>query len=289
VASTVKQCIACGHRKFAEYSKDLVRCMNCGLIVARMIPTPKEIQELYQQDYFFGMEYSNYLVDRPALEHNFRNRIKRLSYMVQPNYHVVEIGCAYGYFLNLVQNKIKSHIGFDVTREGVAFAQKELGLNVTTEDFMEYPLKPNSIDSVFMWDVIEHLIHPEDYIRKVSQALKQGGHIALTTGDIDAWLAKRRGARWRMIHPPTHVYYFSPRTLDVLFRRYGLRTVSVRHRGVSRNVGSVCYQLVTNRKASQKGTLALQTAQRLLRFFKLDRLNVPLNTFDIMEVVAVKE
>jgi 2-polyprenyl-3-methyl-5-hydroxy-6-metoxy-1,4-benzoquinol methylase len=284
----VTKCISCGSNSFDTYCKGLVKCKDCGLIVAKEIPTPEEVQKLYQQDYFFGMEYFDYKADRPALERNFRKRMTRMRNMFNPDFNVAEIGCAYGYFLNMSKDHVKSHIGFDVSQEGIEFAQKELGVNATTQDFIDYKIKPNSLDSVFMWDVIEHLAYPDTYIKKVGEVLKPGGHVAITTGNIEAWLPKKRGGEWRMIHPPTHVYYFSPSTLDLLLKKHGLKTVSVKHASVSRNVGSVFNQIISNRKATKKSSGHIELAYKLFKMANAHKLNIPVNTFDIMEVVAVK-
>ena len=60
-----------------------------------------------------------------------------------------------------------------------------------------------------MWDTIEHLKRPDLFVQKAAADLRPGGLIALTTGDIGSLNARLRGARWRMIHPPTHLHYFS--------------------------------------------------------------------------------
>ena len=158
-----------------------------------------------------------------------------------------------------------------------------------TEEFLTYETAPNSIDSIFMWDVIEHLAHPEDYLRKVRECLKPGGHVALTTGNVDAWVARKRGSGWRMIHPPTHVYYFSPHTLELLFKKYGMTVVSVKHKSVTRNVGSILNQLISNRRASHLNAGHLVMACKVADLIRASRLNIPINMYDIMEVVAVKD
>ena len=235
------------------------------------------------------MEYFDYKADRQALEQNFKRRMRRMNFLLDPQFKVAEIGCAYGYFLNLIKDNVGDHVGFDVSREGIDYAIKELQVKATTEDFLTYQIAPNSIDSMFMWDVIEHLANPDDYMRKIGECLKPGGHVALTTGNIEAWLARKRGTEWRMIHPPTHVYYFSPATLDLLFKKYGLRTVSVKHKSVSRNAGSVLNQLISNRKASHKNSAHLAAAHKLADLTRANKLNISLNLFDIMEVVAIKD
>jgi 2-polyprenyl-3-methyl-5-hydroxy-6-metoxy-1,4-benzoquinol methylase len=282
-------CIACDGTSFTAYSRELISCQTCGLIRATHIPNDKELTKLYQQEYFFGKEYFDYEADRPALEHNFSKRLKTLKKYLTPSTKLVEVGCAYGYFLNLVQDSVGSHQGYDVSVEGVAFAQKELGLNATTQDFLQANIAPGSVDLICMWDVIEHLAHPEKFIAKISQALAPGGHLALTTGDIAGLVPRLRGERWRMIHPPTHLYYFAPKTLARLLEQYGLSIEVVRHPSTYRNLGSVINQIKLNRRAQKKPARVFEWADQLARSTGLARLSIPLNTLDIMEVVAVKK
>jgi len=77
------------------------------------------------------------------------------------------------------------------------------------------------------WDTLEHLPHPERFLAKIAELLPAGGWLFLTTGDIGAPVARRGGERWRMIHPPTHLQYFSRETLRRFLARHGLRTVHI--------------------------------------------------------------
>jgi 2-polyprenyl-3-methyl-5-hydroxy-6-metoxy-1,4-benzoquinol methylase len=284
-----KPCIVCDTKKIVNHGKDLVRCNSCGLIVAKTVPTFKELKKLYQEEYFFGMEYSDYKVDRPALERNFKMRIKQLKPFLNKNSKVLEIGCAYGYFLNMIKDDISWHKGYDVSNEGISYAKKELKVNASTEDFLDdKEIKPNSIDLVCMWDVIEHLGEPDKHVKKVAQILKKGGAISLTTGDIGAFVARKRGDKWRMVHPPTHIYYFNENSITELLKKYGLKVTSIRHKSTHRNAGSVFNQLIVNKKALNKNATVLESGYALARATRLDKINFPLNLYDVMEVTAVK-
>jgi len=288
MSEKLKKCIICGGRVFKDYSEKVVRCEGCSLVVAKEIPTLKEIDDIYQKEYFFGKEYINYKADRFALEWNFKGRIKSLGHMIKPGDKIIEIGCAYGYFLNLVKDKVASHTGFDVTKDGVEHAKKQFGLNATTEDFIKYDIKDNSVDNVFMWDVIEHLVHPDEYIEKIARVLKTGGRLALTTGDVDALLSRIQKGKWRMIHPPTHIYYFNPKTIRLLLQKYGLAIETTKYHSVNRNVDSIFNMMIGNKKARKENTKFYDFCYSLAKKMKLDKMNVPINTFDIMQVVARK-
>lgn len=286
----IRQCIACNGKEYSDYGKELIKCRTCGLVVAKEIPTFEQLRKLYQEEYFFGMEYSDYKADRPALEKNFMTRVKHLKQYLHKDAKVLEIGCAYGYFLNIIKEKVSWHQGYDVSDEGIEHAVKELKVNATSKDYLEdHSIKPNSIDLICMWDVIEHVGEPDKHISKSAQLLKEGGALCLTTGDIGAFVPRKRGDKWRMIHPPTHIYYFDVPSITLLLEKNGLQVESVRHKSTHRNAGSVFNQLIVNRKAQEKNAFVLESGYKLAQLLKLDRVNFPLNLYDVMEVTAVKK
>ena len=232
------QCLLCEGTTFTDYGAGLVKCSSCHLVVAAGIPKDANLAKLYQEDYFFGQEYFDYEADRPALEVNFRRHIARLSGLFTPTSRVVEVGCAYGYFLNLIKDRVAWHKGYDVSEDGITFAREGLGVNARNADFLTEPMAAGSVDTVVMWDVIEHVPRPREFLSRAAEVLKPGGSLVLTTGDISARIARWRGSKWRPIHPPTHIHYFDPRTLTDMIARYGLRETSVTHQGASRNAGS---------------------------------------------------
>ncbi len=283
-------CIISSTKNYKEYSDLLIQNVESGLIKAKEIPGEKDLKKLYEQDYFFGKEYSDYIQDRPALEKNFSNRIKKLKRKgyLNKNTTLIEVGCAYGYFLNMVKPIVKSHQGFDVSKDGIDFAKKNLKVNATTNSFLDMPEK-NKVDLICMWDLIEHVSDPDKFISKASKVTKPGGVLALTTGDIGALVPRFRKEKWRMIHPPTHVYYFDKSTINALLEKYDYAMVDFGHSAVYRNVGSVLNQLIFNKKAKGGSSSLLVNVQKLVNIVGLNKVNIPLNTFDIMEVVAVKK
>jgi SAM-dependent methyltransferase len=287
--SEERYCLACQGKVISEFGDQLIKCEHCGLVAAKDIPTFEELTKLYEEEYFFGMEYSDYQADRKALEKNFSQRVKHLKPYLHEKARVVEVGCAYGYFLNMIKNSVKWHKGYDVTKEGVEYANNELGVNAHAIDFLaDTEIKPKSLDLVCMWDVVEHLGEPDKHIEKAAELLKPGGALCLTTGDVSSYVATKRGLDWRMIHPPTHIYYFNVPSLKHLLARHGLKVKSVRYKSTYRNTGSVFNQLIVNRKAKQRSPLAFEAGYKIARQARLDKINFPLNLFDVMEVTAVK-
>ena len=65
------------------------------------------------------------------------------------------------------------------------------------------------------------------YGEKAYEVLKPGGRLFLTTGDIGSWVARIQGPRWRLIHPPTHLHYFSKATITRLLTGLGFSVQEV--------------------------------------------------------------
>lgn len=282
----VLKCDICEQSVWEKYSPQLIRCAICGLVRAVSNPTHEELNLIYQHDYFFGDEYFNYINDRPALEKNFSLRLKRLSSFLNLKSSVIEIGSSYGFFLNLCKVKVRKVVGYDVVKEGVDYAINNFGVEAHCDNFLNY--SGPEVDMVCLWDVIEHFPNPGEFINKISKVVKSNGYIAFTTGDIGSFMAKMRGERWRLIHPPTHLFYFDRKSITKLLKKNGFTLVSFKHVGVWRNFGSVLKQLIKRFDNTRIFKMILLLVDRLFKYFGFDKINFSINLFDIMEVIAVK-
>lgn len=280
-APLARTCVICGtdagrHQLYPG----ILQCPSCELVFADAHLSGTELEQLYQREYFFGDEYLNYKEDKPYLQKNFQARLKTLRRFSSGG-NLFEIGCAYGYFLELAAKTWQAE-GCDISA-GACQDARSRGLNATAGDFLSLPLKQAQYDVVALWDTIEHLARPDLYIEKASHLLKSGGVLCATTGNIDSLVARSRGQRWRLIHPPTHLYYFSRKTIEKLFAQYGLEIVHFQHVGYSRSVQQMLYSLlVLNRETPfRKG---LYNVLKPLFSFPLY-----LNLYDIMFVIAGKK
>lgn len=280
-------CDVCGQSYWQKIDSKLIRCNICGLVRAKINPSQAELNKHYSQEYYFGQEYFDYIQDRKAIERNFQKRIDVLGKYFSKQSKCLEIGCAYGFFLHLMQGRVKSITGYDVSEDAIKYARETLKTSAYNKDFLEVPSK--DIDVIFMWDVIEHLRNPDEYVAKIAKSLKKNGRLILTTGDVGSFMAQKRGSKWRMIHPPTHLFYFSTDSIKKLLGKHGLEIVSITHPGVYRNVDSVFNQLILNKAGENKSPALIKGAYSLAKISRMNRIDLKVNTFDIMEVVAVKK
>ncbi len=275
-----QDCIVCGGCNRPSRLPGLVSCRNCGFVSADLDISDAELATLYGKDYFHGKEYLDYIAEQESLRLNFRDRIKALRKIVPDlaERDLFEIGCAYGFFLDEVQGSVRSAIGIDISHEAVRYAREVVGVAAQEADYLTFDV-PKKFGTLVMWDTIEHLKRPDLFLAKMRKDLLPGGVLALTTGDIGSLNARLRGRKWRLIHPPTHLQYFSVTTITALLDRHGFETVHVSHPGNSRNLRAVLHYILAIRM-NQKGWYEALKPWRVLD------LRLTVNLLDIMFVIA---
>lgn len=278
IVTAPTRCLVCGRAGFEPHLEILLRCAECGFVTARL-DVPLEARRLYEGRYFTGGEYLDYRADEAFFKRNFRPRLRAVRARC-PGGRLLEIGAAYGFFLDLAKEYFDT-VGFEVNGDAVRYAREQLGLDVRSEDFLAATADGigGPVDVTVMWDVIEHLDRPERFLAHVARLSRPGAYLYLTTGDIGSLLARIRGRKWRMIHPPSHLHYFSRATLTRLLESTGFQVVEIRSVGVARSLRQILYSVLV------LGLGMTRTYQAVTRVIPAS-WGFTLNTFDIMQVAA---
>jgi 2-polyprenyl-3-methyl-5-hydroxy-6-metoxy-1,4-benzoquinol methylase len=279
------KCIICESSQFKGlYNKMLLQCNSCNFITANIQLSSNEVFLLYNNDYFTGKEYYNYILDKTIIQKNFKKRLDKINkfYPSLKMNRILEIGCAYGFFGQLITKKYcKEYIGYDVSKEAIEYGKSNFNLSLYTDNYLDTIHKENFYSDVFLWDVIEHLKEPELYLKKIAEELCEGGRIYLTTGDISRFIPKIQGKKWRLIHPPTHLHYFSKKTITKILNNNGFEIIDISYPSIFRSIKLIFYSLfILNKKDNTLKNKILKSIPQHWSF--------PLNTFDIMFVIAEK-
>jgi SAM-dependent methyltransferase len=278
-------CIVCGNRQYKLiYSDTLKQCSSCGFATANIEYGKESLEKIYNKSYFFGEEYFNYLRDKNILQINFRKRLQYIDKHILNNFpetYCLEIGCAYGFFGEVLLKKWRTtYLGIDIVCEAVDFAKSHLDLNAVRTDYLNFQPPQVPYTDIFMWDVIEHLQFPERFVEKASNEIVSGGRLYLTTGDFSSLLSKWQGKRWRLIHPPGHLHYFSKQTIKTFLDKWNFELVEMKYFPVYRSIQQTLYSLLVLNKSFKLFKKVVQLIPKSWYF--------SINTYDIMFVMAVK-
>lgn len=281
MSSTANRCIVCHAAHPSPLYPGLLRCGACGYVFADANLSDEELSRLYNEGFFTGEEFSDYAADEKFFRKNFAARLRVLRRFTDPARHrrLLEIGSAYGFFLDVARRDFESVEGIDITDEGVRRSRERFGVEATCGDFLAHDYGERRYDVVCLWDTIEHLREPHRFIEKIAALTDAGALLALTTGDIESLNARLRKSRWRLIHPPTHLHYFSRATMARLLARHGFEVVYDRYCGFYRSVDNVAYNVFVLRHQMRR-------TYALLRRTGLTKLGFYLNLYDGMYVIA---
>jgi len=282
----MSECIVCkNNKKFKDKFEILKQCLKCKHVFADINLSKNEIDKIYSNDYFFGKEYINYINDKKQIIKNSLIRMKEIrKYIINFRIkNIFEIGCAYGFFLNTVRDNFNEISGVDVNKDAINYAKNRYKLNVTNHDFLKLKNKDiNNFNIYCMFDVIEHLNNPDEYIKKINENSPDETLLFITTGDIDSLNAKINRKNWRLIHPPSHIHYFSKKSIKFLLEKNGFNVLSISYCGYYRNLSFIFNKIEFIKKY-------FQFILKILNYFKILNLDIYLNLYDIMFVVAKKK
>jgi SAM-dependent methyltransferase len=270
-AQVAEACILCASRDARPFwTRDLVQCAGCTLVRAAGHYFEVDPQQLYSALYYSGPggDYVDYRGERRAAHRNSVRRIRLLRRLAPDAHRLFEIGCGYGYFLELAAESW-SVSGIEVSGHAAAEAQR-LGLQCACGEYLSIPSPNPRPEIVCMWDTIEHLVAPRQVLERIAGELSPGGLLAVSTGDIGGWLPRLQRHRWRLIHPPTHLWYFSVETLTRLLQQTGFTVVRISHPVFYRSL-RFCLRPFAAYVPSRVGDWS-----------------IPMQTGDIMEVYALR-
>jgi len=138
-----------------------------------------------------------------------------------PSGNLLDVGCATGDFLHEAQKYYKAE-GLELSSWSTKMA-RERGFTVH-QCLLEKLDMPESFDLVTLWGVIEHFEYPAKEIANINKLLKNGGTVALWTGDIDSIFPKVIGKKWWYFQGQ-HIQMFTRKSMIRLFADNGFENI----------------------------------------------------------------
>lgn len=249
----VHNCPLCGSKKhkneFSKYNIPLKACLNCELRFHAKIPAnPNDVYQNLNYRLFSKKDskrHFNYRKKRFGIE-----RVKLLEKFCGnlTNKKILDVGCGDGYFLAAAKEKCKNCIGSEFSKKLKEAAKKNTGLMIYGESLEEFPER--NFDIITIFDVIEHIKEPAEFLKSVKNLLKPGGYILIYTPNFDSFSIKVMKEYSSIIDPTEHVVLFNNNSSKKLAAILGLKVLYVETQGLDIN-SIIAYQSYKKEKPSK--------------------------------------
>ena len=239
-ARGTQACPICGRQgnpvvgRFSE--RTYRECPRCSIThMQSFAPEPKK----YGKEYFsseYRQQYGRtYLEDFDAIKAASRPRVQVIHGLLRSDQEgvVVDIGCAYGPFLDAAREAGMPCYGVDVSPEAVEHVRRKLRIPALCSSFekLEPRALPRRIAAITLWYVLEHFTDPDLILRKASSLLPPGGVFAFSTPNGRGISARRSIQQFLLHSPADHFTIFSPRRAAEAPGGYGLDLRRIRVTG----------------------------------------------------------
>ena len=238
-AWTPVDCGLCGSAerdlKFREGLFSVVTCQHCGLTyVTPRLTESSFLAEVYDEGYWRSQAakargYTDYRADQPLYLKTYRRRLRVIRRHFGGPGRVLDVGCAAGYFLCVMQDEGWRVTGLEPSDAIRSTAEALVGKeNVHAGLLGQVALEPASFELVTMWDVVEHIPDPVAALQEVRRLLAPGGRLVIETQNIDSGAARVLGKRWQHYKHAEHLFHFNKRTIAEVLRRAGFEVLENR-------------------------------------------------------------
>ena len=181
-----------------------------------------------------GPGYSSYLAQESTLRRTFRRLLRTMqrrgmtaaSGSPADRGRLLEVGSAYGFFLDEAQPYFGHRAGTEFSEAGAALARKFAGrIYVGGLEAIPDGAHGGKFDTIVLIHTIEHVYDPVTLLRGLMEHLAPGGWLLLATPDMGGFWRPLLRRRWPFWKPPEHVAFYTAHTLAALLERAGCSEV----------------------------------------------------------------
>ena len=200
-----------------------VKCARCSLVYENPRLSTEELKQLYSSHSYYvqmpGKEpnsgYENYHSQcTPQLQREYFSIVQRFARVKTGRF--LDVGCGTGGVVATAKGCGWEAVGQEISDWAVEQARK-LGREIINASLLEAAFPENYFDAVSLFDVLEHLPSPVNYIKEIHRILKPGGLLVIETPNIAGFFARYLyKENSDLIKPRAHICLFTPQSASRL-------------------------------------------------------------------------
>jgi SAM-dependent methyltransferase len=200
----------------------LLACPVCDLVYASPVPAPEVLARAYEDAAFDSAEEARYAA------RSYAKQLGDVLAALPDRRGALDIGTGEGAFLTeLLGLGFTDIAGVEPSSAPIEAADPAVSGLIEHGVFRPGIRPPASLSLITCFQTIEHVPDPAELVREAAALLKPGGVLALVCHDRRALVNRALGLRSPIVDVE-HMQLFSPRSVEELLRRAGLREIGQR-------------------------------------------------------------
>lgn len=238
-------CELCGHCEFIEFPRKdrfnmgicTVMCKSCGFVMTNPRPTEAALEDFYKNHYRdFYFSYPDPAAEEYISSNNYKIAHARADWLVEfltpvihdlDNMQILDIGCGEGALLKSIRQRCSKAQLFGIepdptyARHAASVSDSKVEA-ISINHFLDQDTNCNEYDLISLSHVLEHLLEPQQKLRKLSQRLKPNGKLLIEVPNIASpYFGKGNIGAFHI----GHVLQFTPETLEQLLHQCGFNVI----------------------------------------------------------------
>lgn len=207
-------------REYRDHGPTVVRCRDCGHVYLNPLMDADGYRAFYDADeqraFVAKIAVEDYLA---KTRRESERRLAMVSPFLNARAVLIDVGCGYGSFLEHVAGRVHHAIGVEPSASRAASCQTR-GLDVR-HGTVEHLSIPEAADVVTLFQVLEHVVDPIPFLRRIRELLAPGGRIVIEVPNHEDLLVASKKYQW-FYYQNAHVSYYDQPALTRVIEAAGL-------------------------------------------------------------------
>ena len=213
---------SCSMQKFK-----IVSCETCGFKFTSPAPKEEEIKKYYLSENYISHTnnkkgFVNWAYQK-IRNYTIKMKVSLLKKHSKIGRHL-DIGSGTGEFISACKTAGFLVEGIEPSEKAREQSIKNYEVKVFKENKLDF-LKSESLDSISMWHVLEHVYDLEECLTNIKRVLKKNGVILVAVPNHESWDCSYYEEYWAAWDVPIHLWHFSKKNITRLFKTYNLELI----------------------------------------------------------------
>lgn len=215
-------------------------CRRCGLVQMYERFERNSLNRYYTSGHYQAVcmggldDYTHFVLEKEIQALYFINLLKKYCNICGEIYNpsnkkILEIGCGSGGILYSLKQEGYRVEGYDLDEYRINYGKQYID-ELICADALDNHIEYLGVDYVLMSNVLEHIDDPKSLLRDLSVRISEKAKIIIDVPNYEFLCDYSNNIRFLHI---SHIWYFSPITLERLLRECGFKIVYVECRGAA--------------------------------------------------------